>query len=100
MRVPSKLLVFGRTTIRFCFCRQVDWQEYSEFRKSALLVLSASAIGKNGQLGICSIPLTEYRLDVVSTRLSAAEQFEAATEAARRGLGGGKVYDLLTSSAR
>jgi predicted nucleic acid-binding protein len=28
--------------------------------------------------------------------LSAAEQFEAATEAARRGLGGGKVYDLLT----
>jgi hypothetical protein len=37
----------------------------------------------------------EYRLDVVSTRLSAAEQFEAATEAARRGLGGGKVYDLF-----
>ena len=33
---------------------------------------------------------------MVSTRLSAAEQFEAATEAARRGLGGGKVYDLLT----
>lgn len=28
--------------------------------------------------------------------LSAAEQFEAAAEAARRGLGGGKVYDLLT----
>jgi predicted nucleic acid-binding protein len=27
--------------------------------------------------------------------LSAAEQFEAAAEAARRGLGGGKVYDLL-----
>ena len=52
MRVPSKLLVFGRTTIHFCFCRQVDWQEYSEFRKSALLALSASAIGKNGQLGI------------------------------------------------
>ena len=28
--------------------------------------------------------------------LSAAEQFEAAAEAARRGLGGAKVYDLLT----
>jgi predicted nucleic acid-binding protein len=28
--------------------------------------------------------------------LSATEQFEAAAEAARRGLGGGKVYDLLT----
>jgi predicted nucleic acid-binding protein len=28
--------------------------------------------------------------------LSAAEQFEATAEAARRGLGGGKVYDLLT----
>ena len=28
--------------------------------------------------------------------LSAAEQFEAAAEAARRGLGGIKVYDLLT----
>jgi predicted nucleic acid-binding protein len=28
--------------------------------------------------------------------LSAAEQFEAASEAARRGLGGAKVYDLLT----
>jgi predicted nucleic acid-binding protein len=28
--------------------------------------------------------------------LSAAEQFEAAADAARRGLGGGKVYDLLT----
>jgi predicted nucleic acid-binding protein len=28
--------------------------------------------------------------------LSAAEQFEGAAEAARRGLGGGKVYDLLT----
>jgi predicted nucleic acid-binding protein len=28
--------------------------------------------------------------------LSAAEQFEAAAEVARRGLGGGKVYDLLT----
>ena len=52
MRVPSKLLVFGRTTIHFCFCRQVDWQEYSEFRKSALLALSASAFAKNGQLGI------------------------------------------------
>jgi len=52
MRVPSKLLVFGRTTIRFCFWHQVDWHEYSEFRKSALLTLSASAIGKNGQLGI------------------------------------------------
>jgi predicted nucleic acid-binding protein len=28
--------------------------------------------------------------------LSAAEQFEAAAEAARRGLGGSKIYDLLT----
>ena len=28
--------------------------------------------------------------------LSAAEQFEAAADAARRGLGGAKVYDLLT----
>jgi predicted nucleic acid-binding protein len=28
--------------------------------------------------------------------LSAAEQFEAAAEAARRGLGGAKVYDLFT----
>ena len=28
--------------------------------------------------------------------LSAAEQFEAAAETARRGVGGGKVYDLLT----
>jgi hypothetical protein len=28
--------------------------------------------------------------------LSAAEQFEASAEAARRGLGGGKVYELLT----
>jgi predicted nucleic acid-binding protein len=28
--------------------------------------------------------------------LSAAEQFEAAAEAARRGLAGAKVYDLLT----
>jgi hypothetical protein len=28
--------------------------------------------------------------------LSAAKRFEAATEAARRGLSGGKVYDLLT----
>jgi hypothetical protein len=28
--------------------------------------------------------------------LSAAEQFEAATDAARRGLSGAKVYDLLT----
>jgi predicted nucleic acid-binding protein len=28
--------------------------------------------------------------------LSAAEQFEAAAEAARRSLAGGKVYDLLT----
>lgn len=28
--------------------------------------------------------------------LSAAEQFEAAAEAARRGLSGAKVYDLLT----
>jgi predicted nucleic acid-binding protein len=27
---------------------------------------------------------------------SAAERFEAAAQAARRGLGGGKVYDLLT----
>ena len=26
----------------------------------------------------------------------AVEQFDAAAEAARRGLGGGKVYDLLT----
>ena len=28
--------------------------------------------------------------------LSAAERFEAAAEAARRGLGGAKIYDLLT----
>ena len=28
--------------------------------------------------------------------LSAAEQFDVAAEAARRGMGGGKVYDLLT----
>jgi hypothetical protein len=59
IRVPSKLLVFGRTTIHFCFRYQVDWQEYSEFRKSALLALSASAIGKNGQLGI--FRNSEYR---------------------------------------
>jgi hypothetical protein len=52
MRLPSKLLVFGRTTIHFCFCHQVNWQEYSELGKSAFLALSASAIGKNGQLGI------------------------------------------------
>jgi quercetin dioxygenase-like cupin family protein len=34
-------------------------QEYSEFRKSALLALSASAIGKNGRLGI--FRNSEYR---------------------------------------
>jgi hypothetical protein len=28
--------------------------------------------------------------------LSVAEQFEAAAEAARRALGGGKIYSLLT----
>ena len=59
MRVPSKLSVFGRPTIHFCFCHQVDRQEYSEFRKSALLSLSALAIGKNGQLGI--FRNSEYR---------------------------------------
>jgi hypothetical protein len=62
MRVSSKLLVFGRTTIHFCFCHQVDWQEYSEFRKSALLALSASAISKTGQLGI--FRNSEYRNSV------------------------------------
>jgi hypothetical protein len=54
-----KALAFARTTIHFCFWRQADWQEYSEFRKSALLALSASAIGKNGQLGI--FRNSEYR---------------------------------------
>jgi hypothetical protein len=31
-------LGFKRTPIHFYFCWQVDWQEYSEFRNSALLI--------------------------------------------------------------
>jgi hypothetical protein len=56
---PRSSWIFGRATIHFCFCRQVDCQEYSEFRKSALLALSAPVIGKNGQLGI--FRNSEYR---------------------------------------
>ena len=71
MRVPSSLLVFRRPTIHFCFCHQVDRQEYSEFRKSALLALSALAISKNGQLGI--FQNSEYRTGKVALDLYTTE---------------------------
>jgi hypothetical protein len=52
-------LGFRRTAIHFCFCRQVDWQEYSEFSNSALLISSAPGSGTNRQLGI--FRNSEYR---------------------------------------
>jgi predicted nucleic acid-binding protein len=44
--------------------------------------------------GLLFVENVRDNLSVVT--LSASEQFEAAAEAARRGLGGAKVYDLLT----
>jgi predicted nucleic acid-binding protein len=44
--------------------------------------------------GLLFVENLRDRFSVVT--LSAAERFEAAAEGARRGLGGGKVYDLLT----
>ena len=44
--------------------------------------------------GLLFVENVRDNLSVVT--LSAAEQFEATAEAARRGLGGARVYDLLT----
>jgi predicted nucleic acid-binding protein len=44
--------------------------------------------------GLLFVENVRDHLSVIT--LSAAEQFEAAADAARRGLGGPKVYDLLT----
>jgi len=38
MRVPLAALGAKRTAIHFCFCRQLDWQEYSEFSNSAVVI--------------------------------------------------------------
>ena len=47
MRVPLAALGFRRTAIHFCFCRQLVWQEYSEFSNSAVLISSAPGSGMN-----------------------------------------------------
>ena len=54
--------------IHFYFCWQVDWQEYSEFSNSALLISSAPGSGTNRELRI--FRNSEYRQYSVNGILS------------------------------